>query len=166
MLVLDTNIYLNERPHVYRMIERWQLLLQAFRPHPAILLIPRAVVKELIAFKQGLKASERPDLASRAASSFQLLTSIEAQPAVHLQGPAERYLPAADSIAKSRYDHEREGDDGILDCMRYFQSLGHDVRLVSQDSAFNVRAAIGNQMIVYNPRQMHELVASLEPQLV
>lgn len=41
MLVLDTNIYLNERPHVHRMIERWQLLLQAFRPHPAILLIPR-----------------------------------------------------------------------------------------------------------------------------
>lgn len=57
--------------------------------------------------------------------------------------PAERYLPAADSIAKSRYDHEREGDDGILDCMRYFQSLGHDVRLVSQASPpFRIRNCV------------------------
>lgn len=52
----------------------------------SLLMHSQAVVKELIAFKQGLKASERPDLASRAASSLQLLTSIEAQPAVHLQG--------------------------------------------------------------------------------
>ncbi|KAK9822408.1 hypothetical protein WJX74_002689 [Apatococcus lobatus] len=161
MLVLDTNIYLNERPRVYQMIHQWQLLLQAFLPHAAVLLIPRAVIRELSAFKQRQKGIERPDLAGKASSSLQLLTSIVTHPAVHLQMPAERYLPAADSIAKHRYDYERNGDDGILDCMRYFQSLGHDVRLVSQDSAFNVRAAVGNQIIVYNPRQMHDLVESL-----
>ena len=41
MLVLDTNIYLNERPQIHGLVGQWLRLLQAFLPRLAILLIPR-----------------------------------------------------------------------------------------------------------------------------